>query len=286
MLWILLSVLGGLGDATIYAFMKKLQNVDKILLVWVQHAFALPFIFLLLYFNFPSSINNNVYWLGAVNAVLLSVTTYLLAKAAQLSKLSISMPMLSMTPLFLLLTSYLMINEIPTFFGVIGVFLIVIGAYAIHLRRYQKGFLTPIISLVKNKGSVLVLIAAFIMSIMANIFKIGILNSNVFYFSFVVYGFVSLFILPLMFIQLNKKISQLRNSFKSFLMLGASSTFMNITAGLAMAVAIVPYVIALKRSSVIFSILYGNFLFGEKNVFYALIGTSIMIIGGVLITLS
>ena len=154
-----------------------------------------------------------------------------------------------------------MINEIPTFIGIIGVFLIVIGAYIIHLRRYQKGFLTPIISLIKSKGSVMVLGAAFIMSIMANMFKIGILNSNVFFYSTIVYAFIALFMVPLLLYEINKKIIQIKNNFKPLLILGFSSAFMNITAGLAMTVAIVPYVISLKRSSVIFSIFYGYFLF-------------------------
>src|SRR3989338_937288 len=50
-------------------------------------------------------------------------------KAYKASDLSITAQMLAFSPLFLLVTSPLIVNEYPNIFGVIGIILIVIGSY-------------------------------------------------------------------------------------------------------------------------------------------------------------
>lgn len=285
MLWAILSVLSGLGDSVIFALMKKLKQVNNSIVVWVQYAFALPFLFILLYFNYPQKINPNVYWIALLNGILLILSTYLISKAVKISDLSISMPMLSATPMFLVVTSYFMLKELPTFYGFIGILLIVIGAYAIHIKDYQKGFFYPFRSLFKDRGAFQVLIVAFIFSIAANLGKIGVLYSNPIFYSFVAYFFISIMMAPLIFYNLDKKIKEIKVNFKSILLLGISSAFMILTYSYAVLTSIVPYVISLKRSSVIFAIFFGYFMFKEKNIKYSLIGTIIMLMGGILITL-
>lgn len=285
MIWAFLSIISGFGDATMFALMKKLKGANISIVVWVQHAFALPFLFALLYFSFPQEINPLVYLLALINGILLLITTYLIVKAAQISELSVSMPMLSLTPLFLILTSYLMINELPTFYGIIGIILIVIGSYVVNIRNNQKGFMQPLFHLFRNKGSLYVIIVAFIWSITANLFKIGILNSNPIFFTAIVHSVITITMLPTLFYNFKGKIAEIKSNFKKIFLLGFSSAFMSATGAYAMLTAIVPYFISLKRSGVLFSIFFGYFMFNEKNIRNALIGAVIMIIGGMLIML-
>ena len=285
MLWALLSSLSGLGDAVMFTLMKKLKGVNDSIVVWVQYAFALPFLFVLLYFNFPQKINSNVYYIAVLNGILLIVTTYMLVKALQISKLSISLPMLSLTPLFLIVTSYITLNEMPTQLGFLGIFLVVIGAYITHLKDYKKGFFEPFKLLIKNKGSLYIIIVAFIWSITANLFKIGILDSNPIFFTTLVFTIISLLMLPLFFNKLNEKMKEIKTNFNKLILLGFSSAFATTAAAYSMLIAIVPYVISLKRSSVIFAIFFGYLFFNEKNIGNALIGAIIMLVGGILITL-
>lgn len=283
MLWAFLSIISGLGDAVTFASMKRLKGVNSSIVVWVQYVFALPFLLGLLYFNYPQKINLNVYWIGALNGILLILSTYLLFKATKISDLSISMPMLSITPLFLIFTSYFMLNELPTFYGLLGIFFIVMGAYTIHIKDYKKGFFYPFKALFKDKGAFYALAVAFIFSIAANFGKIGILYSNPLFYVCFVYIFVSAIMTPL--IIFNKKIKEIKTNFSALALLGFSSAFMMVTSAYAVLMSIVPYVISLKRSSVVFAIFFGYFFFNEKNIKNALIGTIIMLVGGVLITL-
>ena len=284
MLWAILSVLSGLGDAVIFALMKKLKGANNSIVVWVQYAFALPFLAVLLYFNYPQNIGSSVYWVAFLNGTLMIITTYILLNALQISKLSVSLPMLSLTPLFLVGLSYFMLREIPTKFGFIGIILIVIGAYTVNVRDRNHP-LEPFKSLFKIKGSFYVIIVAFIWSITANLFKIGIEASNAVYFSFLVYFIISVIMLPLFLFKFNKKLTEIRTNFKMLLFLGICSAFMIVFSSYAMVYAIVPYVISLKRSSLIFSIFIGYFYFNEKNIKNPLIGTVIMLLGGILIIL-
>jgi len=285
MLWAFLSILSGLGDALGFALMKKLKGTNNSIVVWVQFAFALPFLLVLLFFNYPQKISTDVYWVVGLNGILLLITTYLLVKATQISDLSVSMPMLSLTPLFLILTSYIMLNELPTFYGFFGISLIVLGAYAIHIKDYKKGFFEPFKALAKDKGSIYAIAAAFIWSITANLFKTGIIGSNPIFYVFAVYLFISIIMLPLAFIKLKEKIGEIKINFNILILLGVLSAFIAATAAYAISVAIVPYVIALKRSSIIFSVLLGFSLFKEKNFKHAIIGASIMFMGIILIAI-
>ena len=222
---------------------------------------------------------------GCLHGILLIMSTYLILKAVQISNLSVSMPMLSLTPLFLILTSYIMINESPNFYGFIGIFLIVAGAYSINIKNYKNGFLAPFKTLFKDKGSFYVIIVAFLYSIAANLGKIGILQSNPIFYVFIVYFFASVIMIPFITRKFNKKINEIKSNFNALAILGISSAFMMVTSAYAVLIAIVPYVISLKRSSVVFTIFFGYFMFNEKNVKNALIGTIAMLMGGILITL-
>ena len=289
-LWILLSLISGLGDAVMYAAMKKLDSVSDSLVIWVQFAFALPFLAFLLLFNYPTNIYPQVYLIALINGVLFAVTTYLLLQATRLSSLSTAMPLLSLTPLFLIMTSYIMVREVPSYIGFIGIFLIVLGAYIIHLKPTKSGIkigiLAPFKALVTNKGSLYVLIVAFVYSILANLFKIGISESNPVFYSALLYAIVTIGMLPFMLYTYRRTIADIKLEFGLLILLGAASAVMMVTASYSMLSAIVPYAVSIKRSSVIFAVFLGYYLFKERNIKQALLGSIVMFIGGLFITLS
>jgi len=184
MMWIILSILAGLGDATLYALMKKIKNMDGMLVVWTQNAFSIPFLALALVLFFPQNIDANVYVVGFFNAIILIATMRLLFRAFKSSNLSLTVPLLSFTPLFLLVTSPLIVGEAPTSsIGYLGVLFIVLGAYVLNLQERKSDIFGPIRALFTNIGPRCALGGAFLMSIMANMFKIGIDMSNPFFYS-------------------------------------------------------------------------------------------------------
>jgi drug/metabolite transporter (DMT)-like permease len=286
MWWIILSLASGLGDALLYAYMKKLRSLDSTLVVWAQYAFSLPFVVALLIFFFPDAVGSGVYWIAAINSVLLAYTMYLLFKGFGSNNLSLTVPLLSFTPLFLLITSYVMVHEIPTSLGYVGIFLIVLGTYIININPEKKGILGPFKALLTNRGARYTLMAAFLMSIMANMFKIGITASNPFFYSALVHAMITFLLLPLMLYRNGNVRTQLKENFSGLFLAGFFSAFMQITAGIAVMLTIVPYMISLKRSSVLFGLILGAYMFNEHIQKRAMLGTFLMFTGAALIVLS
>lgn len=84
--------------------------------------------------------------------------------------------------------------------------------------------------------------------------------------------------------KLNTK--EIKNNIKWILILGISTAVMEILIAIAVKFAIIPYIVSLKRTSVIFSVILGAYFFKEKNSRHSLAGALIMFAGALLITLT
>jgi uncharacterized membrane protein len=105
-------------------------------------------------------------------------TSVLYLKAIKSDDLSLTVPFIGFSPLFLLFTSFIISDERPAFQGVIGVLLMVAGAYFFQFKEKKKNFLAPFTALLKLRGPKMMLLIAFLWSISSNFDKIGIKNSS------------------------------------------------------------------------------------------------------------
>jgi uncharacterized membrane protein len=193
--------------------------------------------------------------------------------------------MLTFTPLFLILTSPLILGEFPGMTGTLGILLIVFGAYMLNVKEVKKGLLSPFKALGKEKGPILMLAVAFIWSITCNIDKIGVINSNPIFWLIFFNLFLSLVLTPTMLIKSRRSLKQIPFNLKALIPIGAFSGLTGIFQMNAINVGLVPYIISIKRTSAIFSILYGYFIFKEVHIKERLLGACIMIVGVVLIAI-
>lgn len=285
MFWAFLSVLAGLGDAVSFAIIKKLNKID--LYARLTCFNLMIFLFLLVRFLFYDvpEVSLKFFVVVAINAVVWLIAMLLLIKALQKSNLSASIPMLSFTPVFLLFASYLLLKEFPDFSGLLGVIIVVIGSWVLNIFSLKYGFFEPFKAIFKNKGVFYMLIVAFLFSITASLSKIAINLSNPGYFIFVHYLITSIILALLFLKRVKNSKKQIKKNSKYFLVYGISGALSELSAATAIQFALVPYVISLKRSSIIFSVILGFFLFKEKNFKQALIGAFIMFIGVILIML-
>jgi len=285
MIWVFLSILAGFGDAVSFAIIKKLKKIDVYVKLMLYCLVALPFLSAgFLYYEFPK-VSPGFYIIAAINAVVWITASLLLMKALQMSDLSISIPMLSFTPIFLLFVSYALLNEFPGFAGLAGIFVVVAGSYILNMPSAKYGYLEPFKSIFRNRGIFYMLIVAFLFSITASLAKIAINLSNPAYFMFVHYLIASAILTPLFFNKLKKNKKQVKQNYKIFLLMGIAVAFTELVVAAAFKLAIVPYVISLKRSSIVFSVLIGFIMFKEKFAMERIFGTALMLLGVILITL-
>ncbi|MBI4452073.1 DMT family transporter [Candidatus Woesearchaeota archaeon] len=286
MIWAILSVLSGLGDAISFAAIKKLGKFDTILTLAARYLMALPFILAMFLFYEIPKVKPSFYFILSIDILILFAGMYLLIRSLETSDMSVAIPMLNFSPVFLLFVSYFFLNELPNISGLIGVLIVVAGSYILNIASMRKGYLEPFKEIFNNRGIFYMLIVAFLFSISATISKIGILMSNPAYFTFMEYLVSSIVILPFCFSRFAKNSKSIKRKINYLIIIGLSTAAMTVTYAIAVKYTLISYIISLKRTSIMFSVLIGFFLFKEKNFKSAIIGSAVMLAGAVLIILS
>jgi len=288
MAWFFLSIFTAIFTSIADLFIKRgLKNgIDEYLAAWGWRIFALLFLLPLLFFIPIPKISSQFWWALFFGGGLNTLASLLYMKAIKISPLSLTVPMLTFTPLFLLLTSPIILGEFPKIFGILGILLIVFGSYLLNIHIIKNGYSAPFKALIKEKGSAMMLLAAFIWSITSNIDKIGVLSSSPIFWIISVNIFISLILsMIILFQRKNFKENIIPNT-KALLPIGMFLTLSLICQMTAIKMALVSYVISIKRTSIIFSSLYGFFIFKEPFLKFRLIGILIMVLGVFSITLS
>jgi drug/metabolite transporter (DMT)-like permease len=283
-MWILLGFLTALFTSLQEIVTKRIAGkIDPYVIAWGWLFFSLPF-YLLVILREPLPAIGPHFWKAvAVSTVILTVAAVYYVKAIEISDLSLCVPMLAFTPLFLLATSPVLVGEFPAPLGLLGVLVIVAGSYMLNLQDRRKGWLQPFKDLWINKGPRYMLIVAFLFSIGANIDKIGVVNSSPVVWIFALNASVTLALTAVMLKRSKDIFRQVRSQFGWLFLAG----FYNGTAILfqmfAIEMTIVPYLIAVKRTSALMTALYGLIILKEKGFKERLAGAFLMVLGVYLI---
>ncbi|PSB28697.1 hypothetical protein C7B69_09930 [filamentous cyanobacterium Phorm 46] len=286
MTWLILGIFTAFFEAVKDVFGKQnLKKSDEYVVAWSLSFFSVIFLIpWVIYTGIPTL--NTQFWIslligGSINAV----ATLLYIKAIKLSDLSLTVPLVALTPLFMLLTSPLIVGEYPNFFDYIGIFLIVIGSYLLNIKEKSQGYLAPFKALLNEPGPKFMLIVAFLWSITSNFDKIGVKNSSPIFWLFSLFGTMSILLLPIL---LHKTPNPGTKILKQLPML-ATMGFFNAIGVLcqmqALTLTLVVQVIAIKRTSVLMGVLFGHFIFKEKDIQQRLLGAGIMVLGVFFISL-
>ena len=206
----------------------------------------------------------------------MAFANYWYLRALAIGNLSETQPMLALSPVFLLVTTPLMTNDVVTPLGWIGVLLVAAGIYATQHpgRNPETGalpsFLGPFIRMWKAPGVSLMFGVAFIFSIAANLDKLAVLASDgptylmvdaaltVLLTSIVLGAGVLLKKLRLpSFHHMSAATAALAPAAMSESLIGFAHMW-------ALTLLPVPYVITIKRLSIVFASLWGYFLRRER----------------------
>ncbi|MCF6155339.1 MAG: EamA/RhaT family transporter [Candidatus Brocadia sp.] len=284
--WFFLSLLCAFFAASADAFSKKsLLASNEYLIAWVRVGFATPFLLLLLPFIKIPKLDIQFFLTILILLPLETVALILYMKAIKISPLSITLPFLALSPIFMIFTSNLILGERLDEFGIMGIVLTAIGAYLLNVKTTRKGILEPFKAIGRERGSLYMVIVAFIYSITSNLGKMAILHSSPLFFTATYLPILAAILFPVLIWKNHGKIKKLFSHSTLFSLIGLAIAFATITHFLAVNIAEVPYVISVKRMSLIFGIMYGAVWFKETNIRERLMGGIVMIIGVVIITL-
>lgn len=280
--------------------------------------------------KFPSQLNH-LFWISVcISGTINIITSYLYNRSIQISTLSATVPFLSFTPAFLLVVGFLVLGEVPSFWGVVGILIAVMGGFWLqisnsmitsasmqsHKEAYQQAQSEGITTTAAvdillhpshaSKGSMYMIAVSFLWSISNAFDKIGVSNSSP-----LVYGaFIQVIVAVGSFILHKLRVGE-NDGLTSHASLGATKDHhekkrkpskpipwrLVFLAGITSVVSYyinliatqhleVSYVIAIKRSGCIWSVLLGKLLFQEKNLRQKLPSIFFMVVGVLCIVLT
>jgi len=228
-------------------------------------------------------------WLGLL--VPLEITAmWLYMRAIRDSPLALTLPYLAFTPVLTTLTGWLLLGEQVSGQGFGGILLVVVGAYLLNVQhaRGQRGWsvvLVPLQAIARERGSRLMLAVATLYSLTAVLGKVVLqyMPAPLFGpFYFVLLGGITVLAIALSEPGTLRVIGR-RPGWHVIIALLMGG--MVVTHFLAVARVEVAYMIAVKRTSLLFGILYGALLFSESGLRRHLLAGGLMVAGVALILL-
>jgi len=284
--WVLLSLISAFTLATSDALTKKaLTDSNEYLVAWFRLLFSLPLL-LFLYIFVPIPKLDIEFYKAFVLALPLEIIAMVLyIKALRISPLSLTLPFLALTPVFLILISYLIIGEKVSFQGSMGIIFLAAGSYTLNIHEMQRGIFEPFKAIVKEKGSFLMVGVALIYSVTSSLGKMAIVHSSPLFFGVTYFIAVTVIFAPiaLWMGKTDLKSFIAGGQFKGLFFPGIFYSVMIASHMIAISLTKVAYMISLKRTSLLIGVMYGYFFFKEKNIGERLSGAVLMLIGFVMI---
>lgn len=285
MSWLILSLCSALllasGDAAAKGFLKGYTAREMTLVYSVFTALCLlPW---LLFLPWPEL--SWTFWRWLIVLVPLEILGMMLYLAAiRDSPLALTVPYLAFTPAFMVLTGFVVLGEQVTLLGLVGIVLIVVGAYSLNAEHWrQGGWLAPLRAVSRERGSRFMLAAAVVYSLTAIMGKAAMQHvPPVFFgpFYFLVLGIATPVLLSA---DQPSRLKALWRRPGAHLLIGLMASGMVLTHFMALAQVEAAYMIAVKRSSLLFGIIYGALLFGEARLREHLLSGCLMVAGVVIL---
>lgn len=222
-----------------------------------------------------------VVWL-VVGGTLNALITVLYFHAIEKGEVSQVVPLTALTPVFLLITSPVMLQEVVSAVGAAGVLLVVAGVYMLFLGE-GNGLLAPLREIGRRGSARLMLLIAVLWSITSNIDKLGIRASSPALWAFAINAYIFLILQGYWLTRWGRSIFRFD---RWVIVAGVFSALMITFHMLALTVTYVPYLIAVKRTSVVFTALGGVLLFGEGGGWRRVMGAVLACSGVLLLYLS
>lgn len=225
-------------------------------------------------------------------------------KAKQIEDVSVVVPLASTSPMFLLLTSYLILGEWPSVWGYYGVVLVAVGSYVLNLKgtsvalpafaekaigylphdgqdivRAQVTFYAaPILRIANSLGARIAVFVAVLGSIAIVFDKMVVVASSPMMHTAAVFAVVGIVTFAVSILS-----GRWKGIDKSFFLLlfgigcviGLMNVFMN--AGYLFGIAL--YVGTLKRTQIFFTVIFSALILKEKYAWFRLYGSLIIFLG-------
>ncbi|MHB8883295.1 MAG: DMT family transporter [Thermodesulfovibrionales bacterium] len=287
--WVLLALLSAFSLATSDALAKRsLLASSEYLVALFRLLFSLPLLLLTLIFIPVPRLDREFYMAYGLALPIELVTVVLYIKALKESPMSLSLPFLALTPVFLIFFSYLILGERVSAPGAAGIVMIAAGGYLLNTTALKKGFLEPFRAIGRERGILYMTGVALLYALTSSLGKRAIEHSSPLFFGAVYFAGLSILFLPVGLLRGRADLRQFLTTgrYKEQLLPGLFYGVMVLSHMAAMSLTKVAYMVSVKRSSLLMGILYGYFMFREENIRGRFLGSLLMLSGFVMVVLA
>jgi len=285
MIWFLLSLAAAISIAARDVSIKTYEDLAPPEIAILELFWSVPY-FLLGFLLVETPSLDQTFWWTFILSIPLNVSAYVLyLYAIKLSPISLTVPFLAFTPAFMILTGFFILNETINIWGGLGISLIVLGGYVLHCKKEQVNMFEPFTAFLHEKGSWFMLIVAVLFAFAAVIGKKAILHSSPLFFSYTFIRDSNITVLAGLLLTGKKDWNKILRSTPRGMWLGSLLMIHISFHGLAIALSTAVYMVAVKRSSILFSVILSWFILKETDIRYRGFGTVLMFVGMLFITL-
>lgn len=287
-MWALLA----LGAAVLASFnpilyKRMLRDVDTIVVVWGVTLLGLPLLGLFtiaLTTQFPRF--DWIFVLGMLGSAGLNVAAHLAStKALKLADASLVTPLLTFSPVFTVLIASIFLGETPSARGLVGVGLVLVGAYWLNHPSTANWFV-PFTSLALKPSNILVLLAGFLWAITPLFEKIAIRHTSPEsprFAAFVATALLTLMLTPAVVARGRLAIGKLSFYRREFFLAGLIAGITPVLGYTAFSLGPVGYVTTLFKLSTVMTVIWSFLFLKEQGLAQRLPGSLVMVVGVVLI---
>ncbi|MBU1154549.1 MAG: DMT family transporter [Proteobacteria bacterium] len=230
-------------------------------------------------------IQPSFYWAAAMALPAEVAALFLYLRAIQVSPLSLTMPFMAFTPLFVIGTGWLFLDELPSTAGVTGVVLVVAGAYALNLHQVRRGWAAPLLAVTREKGSMLILATSALYGYTLTLGKVALLASGPWFMASAYPLVLSVALVAVLAARRQLGWDWLRRPWPA-LAVGLCMAAMLVCHYWSLTQAPAAYMVAVKRLSIIMAVLYGGVFLKEARLAQHLMASGLMVAGAVVILLA
>jgi drug/metabolite transporter (DMT)-like permease len=266
MLWFPLALIAAFCTASNDALTKRFfSNFTAFEMGFIRLLYALPYLIIgLLIIPWPEI--DRTFWTCIATGLPLEVVALLsYMRAIKVSPLSLTLPFLAFTPAFVILTGYFLLGEVLTIHGLLGIFLIIFGSYALNISQMKEGWFGPFKAILREQGSWLMLLTAFLYSFTATLGKLAILHSSPRFFGVTYFPLLLLLLLCLFPLMPQSKLGNL-----------VKRPIPSIISGLFFAGMVFSHTLAISLVEAAYML---AIFFKEKDSRKRFLGAAIMMIG-------
>ena len=255
------------------------------ILAIVNLAIGLPFLVLADY----SNLNIKIIMLMFFASILGSLAFLFMAKSVRHIDISISAPLLALSPAVTALIGFILLGEILTIFQIMGMGLIVIGSYVITFEK-KDTFLKGIMNFIKYKYYRFIMFSVILYAFASITDKYFLTTYNLEPVTYV--AIMQVFIAFHLFVMISifhRGYKDIQEGFKRakwlILFISVFTVGYRFAQAEAFKQAQTGLVIAIKRMSALIVVAFSGKLFHEEHLIKKIIASLIMIIGVLLIVL-